>query len=167
MSCAIFLYISEPSFLGPLLLHTFQRTFKLLKILSFAWLLQLNQLIFRSGSSLLGDLMSLHPSTSYTFEPFHQDHLSCDQFYNNSDIASLVENRLMGILNCDPDVVSKIKKFSVRKNTLKCNMMNIRVVKTIRVHLNGVLPWLQKYPSLKVIYMFYKFFQYFSTFIKL
>ena len=105
----------------------------------------------RSGSSLLGSLMSLHPSTSYTYEPFHQDKLSCAQRYNNSDIAGLVENRLMGILNCEPDVVSKIKRFSRRKNTRQCDMTNIRVVKTIRVHLNGVLPWLHKYPFLKVI----------------
>ena len=132
-----------------ILILIYQRTFKLLKFFCFA---QLIQQIFRSGSSLLGDLMSLHPSTSYTYEPFHQDHLSCDHIYNNSDIVSLVENRLMGILNCEPDVVSKIQNFSMRKNTRKCNMMNIRVVKTIRIHFNGVLPWLQKYPSLKVIY---------------
>ena len=105
----------------------------------------------RSGSSLLGALMSLHPSTTYTYEPFHQDKLSCAQRYNNSDIAGLVENRLMGILNCEPDVVSKMKRFSRRKNTRKCDTTNIRVVKTIRIHLNGVLPWLHKYPSLKVI----------------
>ena len=95
--------------------------------------------------------MSLHPSTSYTYEPFHQDKLSCAQRYDNSDIADLVENRLMGILNCEPDVVSEIKGFSRRKNTRHCDMTDIRVVKTIRVHLNGVLPWLHKYPSLKVI----------------
>ena len=105
----------------------------------------------RSGSSLLGSLMSLHPSTSYTYEPFHQEKFSCAQRYNNSDIAGLVENRLMGILNCEPDVVSKMKRFSRRKNTRKCDTTNIRVVKTIRVHLNGVLPWLHKYPFLKVI----------------
>ena len=104
---------------------------------------------------MLGDLMSLHPSTSYTFEPFREEKkentISCNDMYNSTNIASLVENKLMGILNCDPDVVSKLKNFSARKNTYTCSKTNIRVVKTIRVHLNGVLPWLAKYPSLKVI----------------
>ena len=73
--------------------------------------------------------------------------------YDSTAIADLVENKLMGILNCDPDVVSKLIPFSVRKNTYNCNNTSLRVVKTIRVHLNGVLPWLQKYPSLKVIFL--------------
>jgi len=59
----------------------------------------------------------------------------------------------MGILNCEPDVVSKIKGFSVRKNTHNCSNSTIRVVKTIRIHLNGVLPWLNKYPSLKIVHL--------------
>ena len=95
--------------------------------------------------------MSLHPSTSYTYEPFRQDRLSCPQRYNNSDIVEQVEDKLMGIMNCDGNVVRYIKRFSVRQNTFMCNLTNISVVKTIRVHLNGVLPWLGKYPSLKVV----------------
>ena len=113
--------------------------------------------LVRSGSSVLGELMSLHPSTSYTFEPFREEKkentITCSDMYNSTNIASLVENKLMGILNCDPDVVSKLKRFSARKNTYTCSKTNIRVVKTIRIHLNGVLPWLEKYPSLKVIFL--------------
>ena len=116
-----------------------------------------NLLLSRSGSSVLGELMSLHTSTSYTFEPFRQEakkeKITCADQYDSTGIADLVESKLMGILNCDPDVVSKLIPFSVRKNTYNCNSTSIRVVKTIRLRLNGVLPWLQKYSSLKVIFL--------------
>ena len=79
--------------------------------------------------------------------------ITCADQYDSAGIADLVENKLMGILNCDQDVVSKLIPFSVRKNTYNCNSTSIRVVKTIRLRLNGVLPWLQKYPSLKVIFL--------------
>ena len=41
-------------------------------------------------------------------------------------------------------------RFTIRKNSLKCQNTNLSVIKTIRVHLDGILPWIEKHPSLKV-----------------
>ena len=112
----------------------------------------LTNLVFRSGSSLLGDLLSLHPSTSYYYEPFWQHEVfdQCQHRFNSSEVVNLIEETLEGILKCEEQVVHNISKFSIRKNSLKCNETRISVIKTIRIHLNGIVPWLDKYPSLKV-----------------
>ena len=112
----------------------------------------LTNYVFRSGSSLLGDLLSLHPSTSYYYEPFWQHELfdQCQHRFNSSEVVNLIEETLKGIMECEDQVVHNISKFSIRKNSLKCNETRISVIKTIRIHLNGIVPWLDKYPSLKV-----------------
>ena len=43
-----------------------------------------------------------------------------------------------------------LNRFTIRKNSLKCQNTNLSVIKTIRVHLDGILPWIEKHPSLKV-----------------
>ena len=54
----------------------------------------------RSGSSLLGELLSLHPSTSYYFEPFWKYDLPCSQRHNSSSIVQFLEEILRkGLIN--------------------------------------------------------------------
>ena len=102
--------------------------------------------LFRSGSSLLGNLLSLHPSSTFYFEPFRKFKIfnKCRHRYNNSEVTDLIEETLGGIYNCEEKVLKKIKK------SLSCKKTSITVVKTIRIHFNGILPWLHKFPSLKV-----------------
>ena len=96
--------------------------------------------------------MSIHPSTSYYFEPFWQHEVfdQCQHRFNSSEVVNLIEETLGGIMQCEDQVVRNISYFSTRKNSLKCNETRINVIKTIRIHLNGIIPWLEKYPSLKV-----------------
>ena len=107
---------------------------------------------FRSGSSLLGDLLSLHPSSSYYFEPFFQHKIfgKCKHRFNSSEVVNLIEETVGGIVNCEGKVINNLSKFSIRRRSLQCNETNITVIKTIRIHLNGVIPWVHKTPSLKV-----------------
>ena len=109
---------------------------------------------FRSGSSLLGDLLSLNPSSSYYFEPFFQHKIfgKCHHRFNSSNVVNLIEEIVGGILNCEGKVINNLSKFSIRRRSLQCNETNISVIKTIRIHLNGVIPWVHKYPSLKVCF---------------
>ena len=57
------------------LILSYSRYIQGLKVLYLIiiWVTNNILLLSRSGSSVLGELMSLHPSTSYTFEPFRQD----------------------------------------------------------------------------------------------
>ena len=41
-----------------------------------------NILLSRSGSSLLGELLSLSPATSYYYEPLRQHNLTCAARHN-------------------------------------------------------------------------------------
>ena len=103
-------------------------------------------LYFRSGSSLLGNLLSLHPSTSFYFEPFKKFKIfnECHHRFNNSEVTDLIEENLGGIYRCEEKILKKIKM------SLSCKKTSITVIKTIRIHLNGILPWLHKFPLLKV-----------------
>ena len=58
---------------------------------------------------------------------------------------------IRGLLECEQGAISTLGRFSHRKNSLSCNKTTIKVIKTIRIHLSGVLPWIRKYPQLKVI----------------
>ena len=103
----------------------------------------------RSGSSLLGNLLSLHPSTSFYFEPFKKFKIfqDCQLRFNNSEVSDVIEEILGGIFKREEKVL-KNKKISNENN--KRSESSITVVKTIRIHLNGILPWLHKFPSIKV-----------------
>ena len=70
------------------------------------------------------------------------------------DVVNLIEEIVGGIVNCEGEVISNLSKFSIRRRSLQCNETNITVIKTIRIHLNGVIPWVHKYPSLKVFFHF-------------
>ena len=54
----------------------------------------------RSGSSLLGELMSLPVSSSYYFEPLWQLNMSCEERRDNTRIVGRLDNVLGGILDC-------------------------------------------------------------------
>ena len=114
----------------------------------------LNQIYYRSGSSLLGNLLSLHPSTSYYFEPFYQYEIfdECRHHFNSSNVVDLIEETLGGIFKCEDEIIRNIHQFSIREKSQarECKKTNITVIKTIRIHLNGILPWLHKFPSMKV-----------------
>ena len=104
----------------------------------------------RSGSSLLGTLLSLHPSTAYFYEPFKKIELinsQCQYRFDSSEVSDLIEETLGGIFKCDDTVLKKIKK------SPKCKKTNITVIKTIRIHLNGLLTWLHKFPLLKIVHL--------------
>lgn len=109
---------------------------------------------FRSGSSLLGKLLSLHPSTSYFYEPFYQHKIfaECQHRYNSSNVSDLIEETVGGIIKCEDNIIKNIHKFTIiqGQKIRNCKDTKITVLKTIRVHLNGILPWLHKFPSLKV-----------------
>ena len=107
--------------------------------------------LFRSGSSLLGNLLSLHPSTSFYFEPFKKFKIfnECHHRFNSSEVTDLIEETLGGIYKCEEKVLKKIKK------SLSCKKTSITVIKTIRIHLNGISSWLHKFPSLKVENLFF------------
>lgn len=104
--------------------------------------------LIRSGSSLLGSLLSLHPSTSFYFEPFKEFKIfdDCHHRFNNTGV-DFIEDILGGIFECEDKVLKN--KGNSNKN-VKCRKSSITVVKTIRIHLNGILPWLHRFPSLKV-----------------
>jgi len=68
----------------------------------------------RSGSSLLGELLSLDPSSSYYFEPLYQHKLTCEQRANSSSvfIQKLVNYYLGGLFNCkNRRIVSHLHRF--------------------------------------------------------
>ena len=48
----------------------------------------------RSGSSLLGELLSLSPSASYYYEPLWQHNLACSARHNSSLVLPLLEDTL-------------------------------------------------------------------------
>ena len=64
----------------------------------------------RSGSSLLGDLLSLSPSSSYYFEPLWQHRLDCDSRGNNSGVVSLMEEVIGGIFDCRPAQINNMHR---------------------------------------------------------
>lgn len=107
----------------------------------------------RSGSSLVGEMISAHPSSSYYFEPLWQHNLSCVHEMNSTMVAKRMENVIGGLLNCHWPQIKQLKPFSFRKNSSGCNKTTISVVKTIRLHLNGVIPWIRKNPTLKIIHL--------------
>ena len=61
----------------------------------------------RSGSSLLGDLLSLSPSSSYYFEPLRRLKLKCRERLNNTEIQPLLETIIGGLLDCRPGVYNR------------------------------------------------------------
>ena len=101
----------------------------------------------------MGNLLSLHPSSSFYFEPFKKFKIfnECRHRFNNSEVTDLIEETLGGIYKCEDKVLKKIRK------SLSCKKTTITVVKTIRIHLNGISPWLHKFPSLKVGKIFFSF----------
>ena len=107
--------------------------------------------LFRSGSSLLGNLLSLHTSTSFYYEPLKKFKIfnECHHRFNSSEVTDLIEETLGGIYKCEGKVLKKIEK------SLSCKKTSITVIKTIRIHLNGISPWLHKFPSLKVENLFF------------
>ena len=44
----------------------------------------------------------------------------------------------------------QLYRFSLRKHSVDCAATELSVVKTIRLHLAGVTPWMEKHPTLKV-----------------
>ena len=44
----------------------------------------------------------------------------------------------------------QLYRFSLRKHSVDCAATELSVVKTIRLHLAGVTPWMDKHPTLKV-----------------
>ena len=97
--------------------------------------------------------MSLHPETTYYYEPFYQHEIfdECQHRFNSSNVSDLIEETVGGIIKCEENIIKNIHPFSTRYiNHQKCNETKITVLKTIRIHLNGILPWLYKFPSLKV-----------------
>ena len=75
------------------------------------------ELCFRSGSSLLGDLLSLHRSLSYYFELFFQHKIfgKCKHRFNSLDVVNLIEETVGGIVNCEGKVINNLCKFSIRR----------------------------------------------------
>ena len=113
--------------------------------------------------------MSLPVSSSYYFEPLWQLNMSCEERRDNTRIVGRLDKVLGGILDCQEKQINNLarsditvhictvqyflnisKRFSVRKNSRSCQFTRLSVVKTIRLHLNGILPWIDKHPSLKV-----------------
>jgi len=107
----------------------------------------------RSGSSLLAEVLSAHPSTSYYFEPLWQHQLSCESMMTNTKMVTDMEAIVGGLLNCYLPTVNQLKRFSFRKKSLECNKTTISVVKTIRLRMNGVMPWIMKNPNIKIIHL--------------
>ena len=66
--------------------------------------------VSRSGSSLLGELLSLHPSSSYIFEPYKKYDLTCDQREDSSTLKYFFNETLGGFLSCDWKQIQKLKK---------------------------------------------------------
>ena len=67
----------------------------------------------RSGSSLLGELLSLHPSTSYYFEPFWKYDLPCSQRHNSSSVVQFLEDILRkGLINTESNKMDLLQKTS-------------------------------------------------------
>ena len=46
--------------------------------------------------------------------------------------------------------MQQLYRFSLRKHSVDCAATELSVVKTIRLHLAGVTPWMDKHPTLKV-----------------
>ena len=64
----------------------------------------------RSGSSLLAEVLSAHPSTSYYFEPLWQHQLSCESMMTNTKMVTDMEAIVGGLLNCYLPTVNQLKK---------------------------------------------------------
>ena len=97
-------------------------------------------------------------------------HSDRDQL-NNTKIAARLDKIIGGILDCRPPQINNlarsvigptllkthphiiIQRFSVKKNSALCFKTRQSVVKTIRMHLNGIIPWIGKHPTLKVTNM--------------
>ncbi len=84
---------------------------------------------------MLGELLSLHPSSTYYFEPFRQHNLSCFQRDKSSSIVNLIENTIVGLHDCDSKLMDNkyvstiVGKSSYKENSLKCKETSIRVIK--------------------------------------
>ena len=84
---------------------------------------------------MLGELLSLHPSSTYYFEPFRQHKLSCFERDNSSSIANLIERTIVGLHECDSKLMDNkfVSTFggknSYKQNSLRCKETSIRVIK--------------------------------------
>lgn len=75
--------------------------------------------VLRSGSSLLGELLSLPTSSSYYFEPLWQHKLSCEERRDNTRIAGRLDNILGGLLNCQDKQINNLARSDI---TLRCTV---------------------------------------------
>ena len=84
---------------------------------------------------------------------------------NQTLMERIIDENIGGILKCDPDKLKELLpyiiinkedflnvyfRFSYRKKSLNCNNTNISVVKTIRVHMFGVIKWIKMQETIKV-----------------
>lgn len=102
----------------------------------------------------MGELLSLTPSSSYYYEPLFQYHLSCDQRANSSSLTKFVAKTIGSLLSCkNRFLLNNLSKFSRRRNSVHCGKTKLSVVKTIRLHLNGVSKLIRQYPRLKIVHL--------------
>ena len=78
-------------------------------------------LLFRSGSSLLGELLSLHSSSSYIFEPYKKFDLTCEEREDSSSLRSFFNETLGGFLTCDHRQINKLKQKYRTPESKACN----------------------------------------------
>ena len=98
-------------------------------------------LLFIYQWSSLGNILKSYPR--YHFEPLRAPKISCEDRLNNTNIVPHLETVMGRIFNCQ----RRPQDDSVVASCLRYTHI---VVKTIRLHLNGILPWIGKHPTLKV-----------------
>ena len=120
----------------------------------------LYSLNFRTGSSFLSDLLSIHKFTGYFFEPFYPfQPILWNKSISNEYKSDLAQKLLEGIYECSGSSMSIIKEsdsnktFQIRhKPELRCEDMTSTVIKTIRLRRSQIESWIGK-TSIKIMYL--------------
>ncbi|XP_023346030.1 carbohydrate sulfotransferase 1 isoform X2 [Eurytemora carolleeae] len=102
----------------------------------------------RSGSSFTGDLLSALPNTMYYFEPF--------KILKLDGLQELqVQDYVCGLFNCTTSLQKRLKGngyYGIRTRNVDCVNAETKVIKSIRLHKDGLEPWIYS-SDIKVVHL--------------
>ena len=102
----------------------------------------IKKVIIRTGSSLLGEIVSIEPNTSYFFEPLHSFK---DKFHWKGLVApkdQKFSNFILNLSNCDRSTVNFVRqnKFTMKKSkNTECLVGTDVVIKDFVVSISAIV----------------------------
>ena len=117
----------------------------------------------RTGSSFTASMLTASRYSSYFFEPlynmYHKGGL-VEEAEAGGAAARAVGRLVTGLLDCDPSALRYLRRVSgggfaiARRGAFECRLLaSPRLVKTIRLHGEGLEPWIYGRGDVKVVHL--------------